>query len=635
MIIRDLTEQRRLEEELRRNESRYRALYEKTPAMVHSIDRSGRLIAVSDHWLDTLGYRREEVLGRRSVEFMTEESRRFSEEALPGFFQIGITRNFPVQMRKKNGEVLDLLLSATAERNEAGEVTRSLAVLVDITERRRAEAALAESEQKFRVIVETTKEWIWTMDAEMRHTYSNPAIRDVLGYSPEEFVTQAGQQFLHPDDVAEAERVLGIAIAEKKGWDGVVLRWRRKDGSYRYLESKATPLFSDTGELLGFQGADRDITGRVLAEEAQRKSEELLRQLIEHSPVAVCIIDHAENLEYLNRKFIATFGYTREDIPDLPSWWPRAYPDEAYRRQIQTRWNAAVERAIAEGGEIAPMEARVTCKDGSIRYVEGYGTPVGTKFLVILNDISERKKAEEQIELLNTSLSSRAAELEDVNRELEAFSHTVSHDLRTPLTQVSGYVQLLQEFSGEQLGEQGKDFVREIAIAARRMGRLIGTLLKFSTMAHQAMHKVRADLSAIAADVAAELQLAEPQRRGRFIIPKRVRAFGDPLLLRVVLANLLGNAWKYTARREKAVVEFGITTRDGQKVFFVRDNGAGFAMKEADRLFLPFQRLHEGEYEGSGIGLATVQRIVHRHGGQVWAEGEVDKGATFYFTLGE
>lgn len=632
-----MTEQCRLEEELRQKESRYRALYEKTPAMVHSSDRSGRLIAVSDFWLDSLGYRREEVIGHSPLEFMTDESRRHAEEvALPAYFCTGEARNVPLQMVKKNGEILDVLLSSTAERDEAGEIIRSLCVLVDVTERLRAEVALAESERKYRAIVETTKEWIWTVDADLHHTYSNPAVQEILGYSPQEIMEHPGQQFIHPEDTAEAERVLVTAVAEKKGWEGVVLRWRHKDGTYRYLESKATPLLSDTGDILGFLGADRDITRRVLAEEAHRKSEEFLRQLIESSPVAVCITDFDDNIEYLNRKFTAKFGYTREDIPDVASWWPRAYPDEAYREEIRNRWNAAVARAIAEGSEIGPMEARVTCKDGSIRYVEGYGTPVGANFLVIFSDITRRKKAEEQIELLNTTLASRAAELEDLNRELEAFSHTVSHDLRSPLTQISGYVQLMQEFYGERLDEQGKDFLSEIATAARRMGRLIDTLLKFSSMAHQEMKRVRVDLSAIVAEVAAELQLAEPQRQGRFIVPNRVKALGDPMLLRIVLTNLLGNAWKYTAKRESFVIEFGTTMRDGRTVYFVRDNGAGFAMEEAARLFVPFQRLHkEGDYEGSGIGLATVQRIVHRHGGQVWAEGEVDSGATFWFTLGE
>lgn len=389
VVIRDMTEQRRLEEELRQNERRYRALYEKTPAMVHSSDRSGRLIAVSDCWLDSLGYRREEVIGHSPLEFMTEESRRHAEKvALPAFFCSGEARNVPLQMVKKSGEVLDLLLSATAERDEAGEISRTLCVLVDVTERLRVEDALAESERKFRA--------------------------------------------------------------------------------------------------------------------------------------------------------------------------------------------------------------------------------------------------------LNMNLASRATELEDANGELDAFNHTVSHDLRSPLTLISGYIQLMQEIYGDRLDEQGKDFLREIANAARRMGRLIDTLLKFSTMAHQEMKRVRVDLSAIVVEVAAELQLSAPQRQGRFIIPKRIKASGDPLLLRIVLANLLANAWKYTARRDSFLIEFGTTSHNGQTAYFVRDNGVGFAMEEVGLLFVPFKRLHrEGDYEGCGIGLATVQRIVRRHGGRVWAEGEVDNGATFWFTLGE
>ncbi|HEY6872699.1 MAG TPA: response regulator [Geobacteraceae bacterium] len=226
-------------------------------------------------------------------------------------------------------------------------------------------------------------------------------------------------------------------------------------------------------------------------------------------------------------------------------------------------------------------------------------------------------------------------QLEAANKELEAFSYTVSHDLRAPLTGISGYCQLLAEFSAGSLDEQGKEFVREIAGAADRMDQLITTILNFSQLTRKAINRETVDLSRLARSVSRDLLLRNPERTVTFRIAEGVMADGDAKLLRVVLENLLGNAWKYTGTRHGAVIEFGVLEQGGEAVHFIRDNGVGFDMASAERLFGAFQRLHDAEeFEGIGIGLATVERIIQRHGGRVWAEGEEGKGATFYFTLG-
>ena len=225
--------------------------------------------------------------------------------------------------------------------------------------------------------------------------------------------------------------------------------------------------------------------------------------------------------------------------------------------------------------------------------------------------------------------------LEAANRELEAFSYTVSHDLRAPLTNIDVSCQALEQFYAGKLDEQGASFLGYIREETLRMSKMITTLLEFSRLNHQEMHRVEVDLSLLASSIAAELHLREPGRQVEFVIAEGATCNGDPTLLREVLENLLGNAWKYTGKQEAARIEFGATERDGKTAWFVRDNGSGFDMSQADRLFRAFERLHSsGEFEGTGIGLATVQRIIERHGGRVWAEGEVGKGATFYFTLG-
>jgi len=259
----------------------------------------------------------------------------------------------------------------------------------------------------------------------------------------------------------------------------------------------------------------------------------------------------------------------------------------------------------------------------------------------------------EQLALANRELERRAAELETVNNELEAFSYSVSHDLRAPLRSIDSFSQILLEEHAGKLDADGQDCLRRVRAATSRMGQLIDDLLRLSRVTRAEMHLETVDLSALAHSVAAELQGREPQRQVEFTIAPGVTAQGDARLLQVVLENLMGNAWKFTAKQEKARIEFGVlqerdleTRRRGDAetlpltaspllpVYFVRDNGAGFDMAYADKLFGAFQRLHSpSEFPGTGIGLATVSRIIHRHGGRVWAEGEVEKGATFYFTL--
>jgi len=226
------------------------------------------------------------------------------------------------------------------------------------------------------------------------------------------------------------------------------------------------------------------------------------------------------------------------------------------------------------------------------------------------------------------------AQMETANRELESFSYTVSHDLRSPLTNIHGYSQLLLTMYGDKFDGEHLTYIQTIYDEAERMDQIIGTLLSFSRLIGSEIHQTRVDLSKMADVIIAGLRMSRPERRVTFTIAKDVTGNGDARLLKVVLENLLGNAWKYTGKKDEAVIEFGVTEKDGKPAYFVRDNGAGFDMEQADKIFAPFQRLHDAdEFKGFGIGLATVQRIIQRHGGRVWAEGEPGKGAVFYFTL--
>ena len=245
------------------------------------------------------------------------------------------------------------------------------------------------------------------------------------------------------------------------------------------------------------------------------------------------------------------------------------------------------------------------------------------------------RAANEELQHLNESLRQQKEAVEIANRELEAFSYSVSHDLRSPLTAIDGFSRILLENFGHALDDEGKRYLRIVRESTQHMAQLIDDLLSLARVKVSEIHRADADLSGLARSICERLQAASPDRHGHFSIQAGVHANGDVRLLAVLLENLLGNAWKFSAGRPLATIAFGCEQRDREPTYFVRDNGAGFDMAYAGKLFTPFQRLHSSrEFEGTGIGLAIVQRVVRRHGGRIWAEGKVDGGATFYFTLG-
>jgi light-regulated signal transduction histidine kinase (bacteriophytochrome) len=256
----------------------------------------------------------------------------------------------------------------------------------------------------------------------------------------------------------------------------------------------------------------------------------------------------------------------------------------------------------------------------------------------VVRDVTSRVKADNEVRRLNQELEERViertAELEVANRELESFSYSVSHDLRAPLRHISSFSSILESDYADRLDNDGKNYLSRIVSGCEKMGMLIDDLLELSQVARRELRTTRVNLSRVVRHIATSFAEREPERKVRFTIEDGVEVYGDERLLEVMLTNLLGNAWKYTAQREEAVIEFGCDTFAARPIYFVKDNGAGFDNKYSDKLFTPFQRIHGAEFEGTGIGLAIVQRIVHRHGGNVWADGVEGEGATFYFSLG-
>lgn len=382
-----------------------------------------------------------------------------------------------------------------------------------------------------------------------------------------------------------------------------------------------------------------DITERRVAEEEHGRSEEALRKseqkfarIFDSVPALIGISSLREGRFIdVNQASLNTLGYLRDEIIGRTAQELDLWENEAERVRLM--------RDFKQQGSMSNQEVRFKDKSGQILTglcsAELIDLDDESYMLILVRDITARKAAEQEIERLNAALMARAADLEDVNRELEAFNYTVAHDLRNPLNTINSYCQAIKDVCSDKLSMPCRRYVQEIDDGTMRMNRLIEALLTFSQLTHAELNRKQVDLSSLATEIAAELKGAEPARRVEFIIAGGIAVNGDASLLRVVLANIIGNAWKYTCRREKAVIEFGMKEINKKTVYFVRDNGIGFANADVEKIFIPFQRLPGAEEcRGFGIGLATVERIIKRHGGSVCAEGAPGKGATVYFTIG-
>ncbi len=498
-----------------------------------------------------------------------------------------------------------------------------VAVFDDITARKRADEAIQESEQKFSKIFNLSPVGITISTlADGRFVDINAAGERLSGYPRNEVIGRTALEFNIWNDPLERSKTIEEVLKHGEVRDKEMTMKTKAGELFWALFSAVVIELKGEKYLLSLVS---DITIRKQAEVVLRENEQRFKTLAAATSEGVAITEHGRILD-INERFTQIFGFERSEL--LGREVADLLPPEERERVLPN---------IRLGRE-SDIEHAILCGDGSRRIVEAHGKTIdlnGRQLrITAIQDITERKRAEAEIERLNTDLAARAAELEAANRDLEAFNYTVAHDLRKPLTTVNGYCQVIQELCGGKLDEQCKEYLQEAYDGTWRMNQLVDTLLNFSRLTHLELQHEMVDLSGVAQAVAAELKLTEPARQATFQITEGISVIGDANLLRVVLENLLGNAMKYTGVREDAVIEVGVAQVDGNPVYFVRDNGGGFDMAHADKLFIPFQRLPGAEgIRGHGIGLATVERIIRRHGGRVWAEGELGKGATFYFTL--
>lgn len=628
---------------LRASETRYRFLFENNPFPMWVFDlETLKFLTVNDAAIFHYGYSREEFLS------MTIKDIRPAED-VPALIETMSTNDGKLKAvgvwthLKKDGSIVNAEI--TSHELIFGDRRARLVMANDVTERKRAEAAVRESESRLQTIITNLTEGLAVVDLDGTILHFNRAALEMHGFG----TLEESQQ--HLDRYAEIFELADLdgKIVPVDQWPVArILRGeqlRNVELVIRRRESDQEKIFN-YGGLLVDDGAGRpmmaivtisDITERKRAVRDLLDSERRFRALIEHSSDSISLIDADNKILYLSPAVTAIEGYDPDELVGRDGL-ENTHPDdvEAVKETIG--------QLLANPGKPVPVVWRRRHKKGHWIWLEGRATnllddPVVRAIVTNYRDITERRQAEIEIHQLNETLEQRVrertAELEVVNRELEAFSYSVSHDLRAPLRHINGFsLALLEDYAGT-LDETGKGYLNEVREASQEMAQLIDDVLQLARVTRSEMHREKVNISELAEEVVKGIR---KRSRGKRVVDVAVEegliTYGDKRLLGIVLTNLFENSWKFTARREAAQIGFGMASSNGKNGFFVRDNGAGFDMAYADKLFGAFQRLHStSEFEGTGIGLATVQRIISRHGGRVWAEGKLDEGAIFYFSL--
>lgn len=500
-----------------------------------------------------------------------------------------------------------------------------------LRQRLEAEAKVRRREKVLRETQQIAQLGSWEWDLSSGQILWSDELYRIFGQEPQAFVPTLEEFYarLHPGDLERVQQCIATTL-EKDTPCEQDYRIIHADGSLHYVRGIGILERDTDGKPLRMTGSLQDISSQKQAILALEESERKYRAVLEYASDGILISTIDGQLLDANQRIQRLLGYSREELLKLHA--SQIHPPEDAEK-LRAAFSSIRERGFSL------FEHLLLRKDGSTIPVEVAGTLVtfGEQQIAlgIFRDIRERKRIEAELHHYHHHLEQRSAELVALNGELEAFSYSVSHDLRAPLRAIHGFSEALAEDYSAALDETGRNYLERIQSSTMRMRQLIDDLLHLSRTVRTEMHWDNISLSQLVTELLQELHEADPARNVRSVVEPELNAEGDPPLIRSLLQNLLSNAWKFSRARDDALIEFGQTIRSGVPVFFVRDNGIGFEMSQACELYKPFHRLHgPTDYEGSGIGLATVQRIVQRHGGLIWAESEAGQGATFYFTLG-
>ncbi|OKH39475.1 hypothetical protein NIES2119_07015 [[Phormidium ambiguum] IAM M-71] len=634
-VIIDITDRKQAEISLQQSEERFRQaiINAPLPMMLHAED--GTVLQVNHTWTEITGYSPEEI---PTITDWIEKAYVSNQELIKS----GIERlhdrldsriaegEFTIFTRTKETRIWDFYSAPLGKLPDGRGLVISTAI--DITERKHAEADL----QKYKDIFQFAEHGL-AVSKGFFVEMVNPAFARMHGYSVEEMI---GKPFLSlfPSDCWK-DTITFMQNLNECGHLTHESYHLRKDGAVFPVFLDITLVKDSQGNPLYRIMTMLDISDRKQAEADLLASEKKLRSILENMPVMLDAVDAQGNIIVWNQECERVTGYSATEVINNPQAWELMYPDPIYREGMTAEW-------AKMGHNYRNWEWDLLTKNGEIRTIAWSNIsalfPVpGWECWGVGIDITERKKAELEVIQLNQTLEQRVkertTELAAANKELEAFSYSVSHDLRAPLRGIDGFSKVLLEHYSHQLDDRAKHYLDRIRAGTQRMGELIEDMLMLSRVTRAEMKRSTVNLSPIAQEISENLNESQPERSVQWNIAPEITALGDPALLRIVLENLLNNAWKFTSKCTQTQIDFGTTILPGRTLaYFVKDNGVGFDMAYVNKLFIAFQRLHSiNEFPGTGVGLAIVQRIIHRHGGIVWAEGTINQGAIFYFTLSE
>jgi PAS domain S-box-containing protein len=629
----DITELHRAELALRESEARFRLTFDQAPIGAALTNVDFRFTDVNAAFCEMLGYSREELLGLSfaevthpdDAELDLHESRRLTAGKIDEYVR-------EKRYVRKDGVVVWGRVVARPVYDASGRHIAQLAMIDDITERKHAVEALRESEERLRATLDTMRIGCQILDSDWRYVYINPAAERHNRRPSAELVGKRYADMWPGIEHTEAYRVIETCMREGSV-QTVLTELRFPDGTVGWFELIVQPM---DGDVL-IQSID--VSARIAADQALRDSEMRYRIVADNTYDWEWWLDPQGDFVYCSPGCAEITGHGPEEfMRDSGRLLEIVHPED------RDKVRAHLCSGNSETPKAAAVEFRVLARDGTERILDHRCRPVFAHDGTWLGqrasnrDVTERRRAEEEVRRLNEELRrrvvSRTEQLDAATHELEALAYSIAHDVRAPLRTIDGFSAAVLEDEGEALSEDARGSLQRVRAAAQTLARLLDDLTGLSRVSQGEVARERVDLSALAEDVAAEVTLGHPSRRVELKVAPGLVAEADPVLARLILRELLDNAWKFTSRREVAHVEVGAREADDGVALYVCDDGAGFDLRYAEHLFGVFQRMHPpGEFEGDGVGLAMVQRLVRRHGGRCWAQAEAGKGATFFFTL--